>query len=69
MREMKHLSGALAVGVLCTLAWWSPPLKSEPWPERTVRVILPAARWQRDGHRSTPICARSRRAMGEAGDH
>ena len=41
MREMKHLGCAFAVGVLCTLAWWSTPAKAEPWPERTVRVILP----------------------------
>jgi len=39
--EMKYLSGAFAVGVLCTLVWWSTPSQAEPWPERTVRVILP----------------------------
>jgi len=41
MREMRHLGVAFAVGVLCTLAWWSTPSKAEPWPERTVHVILP----------------------------
>ena len=41
MREVKHSGGAFAVGLLCTLFWWSTPSKAEPWPERTVRVILP----------------------------
>ena len=41
MREVKHSGGAFAVGLLCTLFWWSTPANAEPWPERTVRVILP----------------------------
>jgi tripartite-type tricarboxylate transporter receptor subunit TctC len=41
MREVKHSGGAFAVGLLCTLFWWSTPAIAEPWPERTVRVILP----------------------------
>jgi tripartite-type tricarboxylate transporter receptor subunit TctC len=41
MRRKQHSTRGFAVTVLCALALWSTPSAAEPWPQRTVRIILP----------------------------
>lgn len=41
MWKTQHLAHAFAATVLWGLATWSVPSAAEPWPQRTVRVILP----------------------------
>ena len=40
MPRIKHFCSSVAVALVCTLLSWS-PARSEPWPQRTVRVVLP----------------------------
>ena len=41
MRMIQRSAYALAVGILGAFAVWAAPSKAEPWPQRTVRVIVP----------------------------
>ncbi len=41
MRMMQRSAYALAIGIVGGLALWAAPSKAEPWPQRTVRVIVP----------------------------
>ncbi|TMJ99471.1 MAG: tripartite tricarboxylate transporter substrate binding protein [Alphaproteobacteria bacterium] len=41
MRAIHRSACAFAITLLGTLALWSSPAIAEPWPQRTVRVILP----------------------------
>jgi len=41
MRMMQRSACALAIGIVGGLALWAAPSKAEPWPQRTVRVIVP----------------------------
>jgi tripartite-type tricarboxylate transporter receptor subunit TctC len=41
MRKKQHSACGFAVTLLCALALWSTPSNAEPWPQRTVRIILP----------------------------
>ena len=41
MRMIQRSAYALAVGIVGAFAVWAAPSKAEPWPQRTVRVIVP----------------------------
>ncbi len=41
MRMIQRSAYALAVGILGAFVVWAAPSKAEPWPQRTVRVIVP----------------------------